>query len=89
MPFKMECGKFIWWKYQNSPPEVREAFDKAVDEIVEDWMRGRPVLGKAPGSLNLRRHGFGHGVLTYRYTYDVSDASTHIQIIDWKEAEEV
>jgi hypothetical protein len=87
MPFKMECRRFVWWKYQNSPEDVRKGFDKAVDEIVKDWMRGSADLKEPGASLNLRRYRFEYGVLTYRYTYDVSDASTHIRIIDWKDAE--
>ena len=84
MPFKMECTKVIWWRYFNSPPDVRKAFDRAVDDIIEDWMRGSPALDI--GSLNVRRYKFHHGVLTYRYQYDATDLSTHIQIIDWKKA---
>lgn len=87
MPFKMECRKVVWWRYHNSSAEVRKAFDRAVDDIFRDWMRGSPALNH--GSLNVRRYRFRHGVLTYRYQYDASDLSTHIEIIAWKKAEEI
>jgi hypothetical protein len=83
MPFEMECSRVVARLYWRSPPEVRRAFDRAIDDIAAHWTKGTPDLRSTRYPLQLRRYRFSEGVLIYRYEYD-EEANPKIKVLTWQ-----
>ncbi len=64
---------------------MREAFFRVYQRLTRDPTAGQPYLMVGvPGSPNIRRIGFEHGTLVFRYKYDAQDAAPHVKILAWK-----